>query len=381
MKSNPNSNQQNTQQRVDESYMQRAILLAKKGTYTTSPNPVVGCVIVNNDEIVGEGWHQKAGQGHAEVNALNMAGAKATNATAYVTLEPCSHFGRTPPCAQGLIDAGIKRVVIAMQDPNPLVSGNGINMLNKAGIDTVISILEPAAYSLNPGFVKRMRTNMPLVRCKMAASLDGKTAMQSGQSKWITSSAARQDVQRFRAKSCAIISGADTVLVDDAKLTVRYEELGYAQQSLEKEQLRQPLRVIIDTQHRVLPTLALFEQESPIILVRTRLENEQKWPHFVKQLVVKDNHGKASLTDLLAKLADQGVNTIWLESGARLSGAFLQQGLVDEMVLYQAPKLMGEHTKGLFDIEQLTTLEDAIALEINDVRMIGKDIRIISKIN
>lgn len=360
--------------------MQRAIMLAKKGQFTTSPNPIVGCVIVKNGIIVGEGWHQKAGEGHAEVNALHAAGSNAKGATAYVTLEPCSHFGRTPPCAQGLIDAEICRVVVAMKDPNPLVSGNGIAMLKDAGIETTVSVLEAAALALNPGFVKRMKTNMPLVRCKMAASLDGKTAMQSGQSKWITGSAARQDVQRFRAKSCAIVSGADTVLVDDAKFTVRFDELGYAQRSIKETQLRQPIRVIIDTQHRLTPSLALFNQASPIILVRTRLENAQQWPHFVKQLVVKESNGKACLHDLLAKLAHQGVNTVWLESGAQLAGAFFKQGLVDELVLYQAPKLMGEYSKGLFNIEQLTTLEDAIALNIIDVRMIGSDIRIISNI-
>ncbi len=373
------------QQHIDEHFMQRAIALAKKGEYTTSPNPAVGCVLVKDNIVIGEGWHQKAGEGHAEVNALKAAGSAAKDATAYVTLEPCSHFGRTPPCAKGLIEAGVSHVVIGMQDPNPLVSGRGIKMLEDAGISTKVAVLEQAAKALNPGFIKRMQTGMPLVRCKMAASLDGKTAMSNGESKWITGSEARQDVQRFRAKSCAIISGADTVITDNANLNVRYHELGFAANDIEEQQVRQPVRVIIDTQNRLTPELALFNQTTSIILVRTALENIHEWPHFVKQLVVKESNvaetkGKADLTELVKQLADMGFNNLWLESGARLAGAFLQSGLVDELILYQAPKLMGENALGLFDIKSLNHLVDAIALEIQDVRMIGKDIRIISNV-
>ncbi|WP_052072806.1 bifunctional diaminohydroxyphosphoribosylaminopyrimidine deaminase/5-amino-6-(5-phosphoribosylamino)uracil reductase RibD [Thalassotalea sp. ND16A] len=365
--------------------MQRAIALAKKGEYTTSPNPAVGCVLVKDDQMIGEGWHQKAGEGHAEVNALKAAGSNAKGATAYVTLEPCSHFGRTPPCAKGLIEAGVSHVVIAMQDPNPLVSGRGIKMLEDAGISTKVAVLEQAAMALNPGFIKRMQTGMPLVRCKVAASLDGKTAMSNGESKWITGSEARQDVQRYRAKSCAIISGADTVITDNANLNVRYQELGFAVNDIEEQQVRQPVRVIIDTQNRLTPELALFNQHTSIILVRTALEKCHQWPHFVKQLVVKksrvaEHKGKADLTELVAKLAEMGFNNLWLESGARLAGAFLQSGLVDELVMYQAPKLMGENALGLFDIKSLNHLVDAIELEIQDIRMIGKDIRIISNV-
>ncbi|WOH37420.1 bifunctional diaminohydroxyphosphoribosylaminopyrimidine deaminase/5-amino-6-(5-phosphoribosylamino)uracil reductase RibD [Thalassotalea fonticola] len=377
---------QTSLQQLHEHYMQRAIALAKKGEYTTSPNPAVGCVLVKNGEIVGEGWHQKAGEGHAEVNALKQAGEKAKDAIAYVTLEPCSHFGRTPPCAQGLITAGVKHVVIGMQDPNPLVSGRGIAMLEEAGITTEVAVLEPAAKNLNPGFIKLMSTGRPFVRCKMAASLDGKTAMANGESKWITGTDARQDVQRYRAKSCAIISGADTVMIDDAKLNVRHSELGFVANDLKQDQIRQPVRVIIDSQNRLAPTLALFNQHSPIILVRTKLENEQQWPHFVKQIQVNaitiaDNSSKADLNDLINKLAELGLNTLWVESGARLAGAFLAQGLVDELVLYQAPKLMGENTRGLFDIEGLAHLQDAISLDINDIRMIGADIKITATVN
>ncbi|TRX57533.1 bifunctional diaminohydroxyphosphoribosylaminopyrimidine deaminase/5-amino-6-(5-phosphoribosylamino)uracil reductase RibD [Thalassomonas sp. M1454] len=361
--------------------MQRAIALAKKGKFTTSPNPNVGCVLVKNGKVIGEGWHQKAGEGHAEVNALASATEDVKGATAYVTLEPCSHFGRTPPCAQGLINAEVSRVVIAMQDPNPLVSGNGVAMLEQAGIATTVGVLENAAKNLNPGFIKRMTNNLPLVRCKLASSLDGRTAMANGESKWITGADARSDVQRFRAESCAIISGADTVISDNAKLNVRYDELGYVQESLTQEQVRQPVRIIIDTKNRLTPDLAIFTSNSPIILVRVDLETEQQWPHFVEQMIVKVKNAQADLHDLLIKLAQRGLNTIWLESGARLAGAFLSENLVDELVLYQAPKIMGDNARGLFDLPQLTHLSDAISLEFNDVRMVGDDLRIIAKIN
>ena len=352
------------QQQLDEHFMLQAIALAKKGTYTTSPNPAVGCVLVKDSKIIGQGWHQRAGQGHAEVNALLDAGKESVGATAYVTLEPCSHFGRTPPCAKGLIEAGITRVVVAMQDPNPLVSGRGIAMLEQAGISCTVLVLENAAKQLNPGFIHRMVKNKPLVRCKMAASLDGKTAMASGESKWITGSAARQDVQNYRAMSCAIISGADTVLVDDAKLNVRFNELSNiidcADFGFDQQTIRQPIRVIIDTQNRLHPKLALFQSTSDIILVRTKLENDHAWPHFVTQLVVKsrntENGDKADLNDLLTQLALKNINSVWLEAGKTLSGAFIGAGLVDELILYQAPKLMGNNSLGLFDIEQLNKI-------------------------
>ncbi len=360
----------------DQHYMQRAIMLAKRGRFTTSPNPNVGCVLVKNDEVIGEGWHQKAGLGHAEVNALANVSEDVAGATAYVTLEPCSHYGRTPPCAEGLINAGVKRVVIGMQDPNPVVSGNGVKMLNAAGIETSVGVLESAARALNPGFIKRMETGMPFVQCKMASSLDGRTAMANGESKWITGPSARKDVQQFRAMSCAIISGADTVIVDDAKLNVRFAELTSAKEYVTEETLRQPVRVIIDTKHRLTPNLALFAIKSPIILVRTNNDEKQPWPEHVECLQVNRLDDKADLTDLLKQLGKKGFNHLWLESGARLSGAFMAAKLVDELILYQAPKIMASEAKGLFDIEQLTNLADAIALTLDDVRMVGDDIRI-----
>lgn len=389
----------------DHKFMLRAISLAKQGHFTTTPNPRVGCVLVSykegNGRVIGEGYHQKAGQGHAEVNAL--AQAKANNfsllkgATAYVTLEPCSHFGRTPPCAQALIDAGVSQVIAAMVDPNPRVSGNGLAILEKAGITVKSGLLEQSARLLNVGFIHQMVNKLPYVRCKLAASLDGKTAMASGESKWITSADARQDVQRLRAQSCAIITGANSVLFDNAKMTVRWSELGELKNNYPQETLRQPLRIVIDSQNRLTPDLALFEHESPILLVNgiaqddvenkveSDLENLPKWPHFVEQVqlpLVKNAQGKLkiNLKALLEYLAKQGLNDILVESGAQLSGAFIEQNLVNELILYQAPKLMGGDGKSLVEMSSISKLNQAKALTISDIRMVGGDIRITSQL-
>jgi len=366
---------------TDHQYMSQAIRLAAQGHYTTSPNPRVGCVLVNNDQIVGEGFHLKAGQGHAEVNAIAQAGDLAKGATAYVTLEPCSHFGRTPPCAKGLIDAGVIRVIAAMVDPNPQVSGRGLTMLENAGIETQSGLLEADAQALNLGFIKLMTTGLPYVRCKLAASLDGKTAMANGESQWITSPDARQDVQRLRAQSCAIISGADSILTDNARMTVRWSELGSIKEGYSKSELRQPVRVVIDSKNRLTPDLAFFQASSPIILIRTAIENSHQWPHFVEQVTVQSScDGQyADLTSVLKVLAEKGLNDVLLESGMSLAGAFIEQNLVDELVLYQAPKLMGNDGKGLVDMPSITNLSQSKALQINDVSMVGKDLRITAK--
>ena len=397
----------------DYRFMQRAIELAKRGKYTTSPNPRVGCVLVKNGQIIGEGFHAKAGLGHAEVNALlDVSNNAATNAgknakdakeliagaTAYVTLEPCNHYGRTPPCAQGLIDAGVSHVIAAMVDPNPQVSGRGINLLEKAGISTQVGLLENEAKALNVGFIKLMTTGLPFVRCKMAASLDGKTAMANGESQWITSAAARRDVQRYRAQSCAVITGADSVLIDNAKMTVRWSELGYLKEQYPHDDVRQPVRVVIDSQNRLTPDLAFFQQPSKIILVRTTLENLPTWPHFVEQvqipfaLKVKDSGsknldgkgkstGKIDLQLLLKALAKRGLNDVLIESGARLAGAFIEQDLVDELILYQAPKLMGSDAKSLLNMANIQSLSCAKNLRIKDLRLVGPDIRIVADLN
>ena len=377
----------------DHKYMALAIKLAKQGHYTTSPNPRVGCVLVNSaagkTQIIGTGFHQKAGQGHAEVNAL--ADAKLNNhpllegATAYVTLEPCSHFGRTPPCAQALINAGITRVVAAMVDPNPEVSGRGLAMLEQAGIKAESGLLENEAKALNRGFIKLMTHALPHVRVKLAASLDGKTAMKNGESKWITSPEARKDVQRLRAESCAIISGADSVLFDNAKMTVRWSELGELQKSYKADNIRQPLRVVIDSKNRLTPSLAFFSINSPILIINTLkalpLENVTKWPHFVEQVqlpTIKNNagEGKVDLNKLLIMLAERGLNEVLVESGANLTGAFIEQDLADELILYQAPKLMGGDGKNLVEMPNIMALSQAKSLKITDVRLVGCDIRI-----
>ena len=397
----------------DKNFMSQAIELAKNGHFTTSPNPRVGCVLVSYKKgvgkVIGAGYHQKAGQGHAEVNALAEAKVKHAalikDATAYVTLEPCSHFGRTPPCAQALIDAGIGHVIAAMVDPNPQVSGNGLTMLEKAGIKTQSGLLEESARALNVGFIHLMENKRPYVRCKLAASLDGKTAMASGESKWITSSEARQDVQRLRAQSCAIISGADSIIFDNAKMTVRWSELGELKNSYAKESLRQPLRVVIDSQNKLTPDLAIFEHESPILIINgvsngvsngivnekvenkleSNLENLPKRPHFVEHVqlpVVNNAQGKLKidLLALLILLSKRGLNDILIESGAQLSGAFIEQDLVNELILYQAPKLMGGDGKSLVAMPAITKLSQAKALSISDIRMVGDDIRITSQL-
>jgi diaminohydroxyphosphoribosylaminopyrimidine deaminase/5-amino-6-(5-phosphoribosylamino)uracil reductase len=381
----------------DHHYMALAIKLAKQGHYTTSPNPRVGCVLVSytaeKTQIIGSGFHQKAGQGHAEVNAL--ADARLNNdslikgATAYVTLEPCSHFGRTPPCAQALINAGVKRVVAAMVDPNPEVSGRGLAMLEQAGITAEFGLLENEAKALNRGFIKLMTQALPYVRIKLAASLDGKTAMKNGESKWITSPEARKDVQRLRAESCAIISGADSILSDNAKMTVRWSELGELQQRYKESDIRQPLRVVIDSQNRLTPELAFFNINSPILIIRTLkeqpLENLPKWPHFVEQVqlpTIKNNVGqsKINLAKLLTTLAERGLNEVLVESGANLAGAFIEQDLADELILYQAPKLMGGDGKNLVEMPNIMALSQAKSLKTTDVRLVGCDIRITAKL-
>jgi len=362
----------------DYKFMQRAISLAKRGHFTTSPNPRVGCVIVLNGEIVGEGFHHKTGQGHAEVYALKQAGIKAKGATAYVTLEPCSHYGLTPPCAEALVKAQVSHVIAAMVDPNPKVSGRGLEILAAAGITSQFGLLEQDARALNPGFIRLMTTQLPYVRCKLAASLDGKTAMANGESQWITSAEARTDVQRLRAQSCAVICGADSVIFDQARMNVRWHALGELKRDYAEADIRQPIRVIIDGQNRLSPDLAIFQEASKILLIRHTIENDQLWPHFVEQVLIDkaENSEHINLSLLLMYLAKQGMNDVLIESGGQLSGAFISQDLVDELILYQAPKLMGNDGKGLVNMPAVVQLSEAKNLEIKDIRMVGKDIRL-----
>lgn len=353
----------------DYQMMTHALKLAERGRFTTAPNPNVGCVITQGDKVVGEGFHYRAGQPHAEVHALRMAGELAQGATAYVTLEPCSHYGRTPPCAKGLINAGVGKVICAMQDPNPQVSGRGIAMLREAGIEVAVGLLESEAKALNLGFIKRMQTGMPFVQLKLAASLDGQTALANGQSQWITSPQARQDVQAYRAQAGAILSTSQTVVSDNASLAVRWSELPATLQSLYPQpELRQPLRVILDRQHQLHSDLRLYQTEAPVL----RVAQQQ-----ADVCVELDQQGRLDLRQTLARLAQQqNVNHVWVEAGATLAKALLKEKLVDELIVYLAPKVMGSDGRGLFGALGLTEMAQVLELDIKDCRMVGPDLRL-----
>lgn len=360
----------------DEFYMARAFELARLGRFTTAPNPNVGCVIVRDGEIVGEGYHLRAGEPHAEVHALRMAGDKARGATAYVTLEPCSHHGRTPPCADALVAAGVTRVVAAMQDPNPQVAGRGLYKLQQAGVEVRHGLMLAEAEAVNLGFLKRMRTGFPYVQLKLGASLDGRTAMASGESQWITSPEARQDVQRLRAQSAAILSTSATVLADDPSLTVRWDELDAETQRLyPRENLRQPLRILLDSQNRITPQHRVVQQPGATWLARQQAD-EQAWPQDVEQFICPAHGGGVDLVVMMMLLAKRQVNSIWVEAGATLAGALLQAGLVDELILYIAPKLLGDNGRGLCHLPGLERLADAPEFVFSDVRQVGPDLRL-----
>ncbi|WP_177424375.1 bifunctional diaminohydroxyphosphoribosylaminopyrimidine deaminase/5-amino-6-(5-phosphoribosylamino)uracil reductase RibD [Pseudomonas sp. MYb185] len=369
-----------SEQQSDHDWMARAIQLGARGLYTTEPNPRVGCVLVQAGELVGEGWHVRAGEGHAEVNALRQAGARARGATAYVTLEPCSHFGKTPPCADALIAAGVSRVVAAMQDPNPQVAGRGLQRLRDAGIEVQCGLLEAEARQLNPGFIKRMQQGLPWVRLKLAMSLDGRTAMASGESQWITGPQARADVQRLRARSGAVISGADSVLLDDSALTVRAAELGLEPAEAQAAAARQPLRVLIDGRLRVPLSQRLFRETGPVLVVCTdagRREAEYQ-AHQAELLTLPDHAGRVDLAQLLAELAGRGCNEVLVESGAALAGAFWQAGLVDELIVYMAPRLLGSRARPLLELP-FDSMAEAMDVQITDLRAIGNDWRVTAR--
>ena len=361
---------------TDNEWMARALQLAARGCYTTHPNPNVGCVLVRDGRLVGEGWHQKAGEPHAEVHALRAAGELARGATAYVTLEPCSHYGRTPPCALALVEAGVSRVVVAMMDPNPLVAGRGLQILRDAGIEVSCGIGEAEAQALNPGFIKRMKTGLPWVRVKLAASLDGRTALANGQSQWITGSAARADVQRWRARSSAILSGADTVLVDNPSLNVRWGQLqAEVQAEYPEASLRQPLRVLVDSRQRLQPEAQLFSLPGAVLLARQQRQGE--WPEQVEQLVMPlAESGKLDLQALLRELGQRGINEVWVEAGRQLAGALVAQQLVDELIVYLAPKVLGDTAQGLLALPPLEALSQAPQFSLREVCQIGDDLRL-----
>lgn len=367
----------------DHQYMARALQLAARGIYTTSPNPNVGCVLVAQGQIVGEGYHHRAGGPHAEVHALRMAGEKARGATAYVTLEPCSHFGRTPPCANALIDAGVRRVVAAMVDPNPQVAGRGLRRLAEAGIETASGLMQTEAETLNRGFLQRMRTGRPYVRVKLAASLDGKTALSNGESQWITSAAARADVQRWRAASSAILTGASTVVRDNPSLNVRWADLpASVQMDYPEAELRQPVRVVIDSQYRISREARLFQLPGSVWLARTdkALPESDPLVHApgVELLFTSaDPLGKVQLPALLQQIASRNINDLWVEAGATLAGAMMQAGLVDELIVYLAPKLMGHDAQSLLRLPEFHHMADVLHWQWHDVRQVGDDLRLI----
>jgi len=359
--------------------MARALRLAERGRYTTDPNPRVGCVLVRDGTLVGEGWHRRAGEPHAEREALAAAGRAAQGATAYVTLEPCCHHGRTPPCTDGLLEAGVSRVVVGMQDPNPLVAGQGIARLRAAGVTVETGLLEADARALNPGFVRRMETGRPYVRCKLAASLDGRTAMASGESQWITSEAARRDVQRLRAGSSAIVTGVETVLADDPSLNVRVGASELA--GLEREaDVRQPLRVVLDSALRTPPGARLIGLPGKTLIVGVA-PLPQRADALVdagaETLGLPAVGGCIDLAALLVELGRRELNEVLVEAGPTLAGSFLRAGLLDELVLYVAPHVMGDAARGLFRLPGLELMADRIALGFRDVRRVGRDLRII----
>ncbi len=350
------------QRLIDQHWMQQAILLAKLGQYSTRPNPNVGCVIIQNGQVVGQGFHPKAGQPHAEVFAMREAGELARGATAYVTLEPCAHYGRTPPCAKGLVEAGVARVVVACPDPNPLVAGKGVQILKDAGIAVEVGICEAEAHQLNQGFLKAMATGMPYVRLKVASSLDGRTAMASGESKWITGAAARQDVQHFRAISGAVITGIETVLADDPELNVR--QLA----DIHIENIVQPKRIILDRQGR-LPLTAKILNHPETVMVMGPFRQELAALGVV-QLPIQP------LKDLLSTLVkEHQIYDVLVEAGATLSTAFLQENLIDELISYVAPTFLGQSARAMFSAE-FSTMAEQLRFKLIDVIQIGEDIRL-----
>jgi len=377
---------ESTFSKADKRYMQHAIELARKGLYSAKPNPAVGCVLVKDDQVIGKGWHKQAGLPHAERVALADAGKHALGATAYVTLEPCSHYGRTPPCADGLIEAGVTRVVVAMQDPNPLVSGQGIRKLQQAGIEVQIGLLESEAQSLNPGFIHVMQTKKPFVRVKIASSLDGRTAMANGESKWITGPESREDVHKLRARSGAIVTGIGTVLADDPSLTVRLSESQLTQVSLENDTCH-PLRVVLDSRLN-LPLDAKMLAAAGRTIVMTTHETLQANPELAEKLIAKGaelvavsaHNNRLDIHSVLSYLVEnESIRDVLVESGAQVAGSFIQSGAVNELHCYMAPVLLGDKAKPMFVLDGLDHMVDKLNFEISSTDLFGKDIRLVMK--
>lgn len=362
---------------IEHACMAEALQLARRGRFSTSPNPAVGCLIVRDGQVVGRGWHRRAGEAHAEIHALREAGAAARGATVYVTLEPCSHTGRTPPCADALVGAGVARVVAAMPDPDPRVSGRGFERLRGAGIEVACGLLEAQARALNPGFVARMERGWPWLRLKLAASLDGRTALASGESRWISGPEARRDVQYWRAQSCAVMTGSGTVLADDPSLNVRLQ----ADELEGVVPVRQPLRVVLDSHLRTPPDARLLTLEgSVLVLAAEGADTAQQMALEAAGAEVcvlpAGEDGRPRPRAVLEELARRECNMVMLECGPTLAGRFMAEGLVDELILYLAPHLMGDAARGMFHLPALAQMKDRLALEWWDVRQVGDSLRL-----
>ncbi len=351
--------------------MARALRQAERGLYTTTPNPRVGCVLVKDGRVVGEGWHERAGEAHAEVVALKAAAASAEGSTAYVSLEPCSHQGRTPPCTHALVEAKVARVVAAMQDPNPQVAGKGLQKLRDAGIRVEVGLMEEQARELNIGFVSRMTRGRPWMRIKIAASLDGKTALANGVSQWIGGPDARRDGHHWRARSCAVMTGIGTLKDDDPRLTVR-----------DVETTRQPLRIVVDSRLRITPEAKLLDGGA--VLVATATQDDAKARALKVKgadvVVLPNAEGKVDLLQLTQHLGSIGINEVLVEAGINLDSALLRAGVVDELLLYLAPLLLGDAGRGMLDLGNLTRMEQRLELDIRDTRLFGPDLRVLARL-
>ena len=355
----------------DREWMARALGLAERGLYTTTPNPRVGCILVRDGAAVGEGWHETAGKPHAEVNALAQAGDRARGATAYVTLEPCSHHGRTPPCADALVAAGVARVVSALQDPNPRVAGQGFARLIAAGIEVESGLMEAEARELNIGFVSRMTRGRPWVRMKVAASLDGRTALENGKSQWITGAAARSDGHHWRARACAVLTGIGTLKEDDPQLNVRHVQTP-----------RQPLRILIDSRLEAAPGARLFENRGVLVFCAAHYPQraQRLRERGAEIIVLPDVHGKVDLPEMLKELGRREINEVHVEAGLRLNGSMIEEGCVDELLVYLAPNLIGDTGRGMFQLPAISDLAQRRRLRIAQLGQIGEDVRIIARV-
>ena len=350
--------------------MAHALRLAERGLLTATPNPRVGCVVVRDGQIVGEGWHERVGEAHAEVHALRAAGERTRGATAYVTLEPCNHTGRTPPCTNALIESGIKKVVAAMADPNPLVAGTGLRALSEAGLETAVGLLEIQARELNMGFISRMTRKRPWSRMKFAASLDGKTALNSGASQWMTGEHARRDGHIWRARSCGVLTGIGTVRDDDPQLTVRAIKT-----------TRQPRKILVDSRLEVALSAKIFDGSEVLIFCASADQKKRAALADKNATVIQlpDDRGKVDLAAMMQELGKHEMNEVLIEAGTKLNGSLLHAGLIDELIIYLAPHLIGDLARGMFGMPELTVLSERRALTIMDTRQIGNDIRITAR--